>query len=90
MTLSGRKTVYQTDLKYKMESNSKPQGAWETKVAYCFWQAKGQLVRPWSPLADSADKLSLKHVCRTKHNHYFHWQNVSLPVLGSLSILSVI
>lgn len=60
------------------------------KVTYWFWQGKGWLVRPLSPLAENADKLSRKHVCCTKHNHYFHWQHVLLTVLGSLSVLSVI
>lgn len=60
------------------------------KGTYWFWQRKGCLVRPLSPLAENADKLSREHVCYTKHNHYFHWQSVLLTVLGSLSILSVI
>lgn len=60
------------------------------KVAYWCWQEKGWLVSPLSPLTENADRLSRKPVCYTKHDHYFHWQNVLLTVLGSLSILSVI
>lgn len=60
------------------------------KVTYWFWQGTGWLVRPSSPRTENADQLSREHVRDTKRNHYFHWQNVLLTVLVSLTVLSVI
>ena len=87
---SGDKTVLQDWPQCRMDSNSKPWGGLRNEGSLLVLAGEGLAGKTVEPLNWKHWQAEQKACVLYQRDHYFHWQNVLLTVLGSLSVLSVI